>query len=190
MILGYILSGKNSNDANFFNGDEPAGVLCPSCGSCLDYSYSPKTINVKPSKKYDVSYTNDLRTLFSERFVRFCKDTLKSEEVFKPVHAGDMVLYYMVPDQILEFDFMRRKVRFDGLCSLCNGYETVAGAYPVFLKNQDPIYSGFFRTDLAFASGKSKFPLMIVGSEWRKLLVSQKFRGIEFEEIAKKGDGG
>lgn len=184
MILGYTLSGQSSNDANFFNGDEPSGVLCPCCGSCLDYNYSPVSIDVKPSKKYDVSYTNDLRVLFSERFVEFCKNVLKAEDYFKPIRAGEKVLYYMVPSRLLDFDYIRRKVRFEGKCPSCNSYETVAGAYPVFLKEQVPIEEGFFRTDIAFASGKSKFPLIIIGTKWKKLLVAQKFRGIDFEEIA------
>lgn len=184
MILGYTISGKSSNDAMFFNGEESKDVLCSICGSCLDYRFSPMSIEVKPSKMYDVSYTHDLRTLFSEKFVDFCKEVLKVDEEFKPISVGGQSLYYMVPNQILEFDFERRKVRFEHKCPLCNGYETVAGAYPVFLKVKEPIKSGFFKTDLAFASGKSKVPLIIVGTEWKALIASQKFRGIDFSEIS------
>lgn len=114
----------------------------------------------------------------------FCRDVLKADEIFKPVQAGDIVLYYMIPSRTIEFDHVRRKVRFEGKCPSCNSYETVAGAYPVFLNEQKPMKEGFFRTDIAFASGKSKFPLIIIGTEWKKLLVAQKFRGIDFEEIA------
>ena len=183
MILGHTLSGNSFNDASFFNGDEPAGVLCQSCASCIDYSYSPASIDVKPSKKYDVSCTNDLRNIYSERFFVFCRDVLKADEVFRPLRAGDSVLYYMLPFQTIEFDYVRRKTRFEGACEQCGGYDAVAGAHPAFLKIHEPIGPGFFKTDLAFGSGSAKFPLIIVGSEWKKLLAAQKFRGIDFGDI-------
>ena len=183
MINGYTLSGKSSNDASFFNGDEPSGVLCPRCGSCLDYGYSPVSLDIKSSKKYDVSYTNDLRKLYSERFFVFCRDVLKADKLFKPVQVRDTVLYYMFPSQIVEFDYIRRKTRFEGTCDQCGGYSSVAGAHPAFLKASEPVGSGFFRTDIAFGSGKAKFPLIIIGSEWKKLLASEKFRGIDFGEV-------
>lgn len=183
MILGYVMKAKDCNDGMFFDGNEPTGVLCPKCGTCLNYHYVPSAIDIHPSKKYDVSYTQDLRDLFSERFVAFCRDALRSDEDFKLVKSANMDLFYMFPSSVLEFDVDRRKTSFEKPCSVCGGYESVVGARPVFLRSKEPIGPGFHRSDVAFASGKSKFPLFFVGTEWKELLASQKFRGIEFDEI-------
>jgi len=184
MILGYTLSGNSSNEAMFFKGDEPSGIVCPQCGTCLNYEYSPLSVDIHPSKKYDISYTHDLRKLFSERFVSFCKEVLNSHETFVPVQAGKMQLFYMIPTRVVEFDVIRRKVRFEKPCVHCGGYEAIAGAHPAFLKDNRIIEPGFFRTDIPFGSGKSKFPLIVVCEEWKNLLASEKFRGIDFGVIS------
>jgi hypothetical protein len=182
-IIGYVLSGNSSNGASFLDGREPAGVLCSRCGSCLDFAYTPSSIDISPSKIYDVSYTDDLRKLYSERFVAFCRDVLKATETFVPIQAGRTILYYMIPSRTLEFDLVRRRTRFDDPCDACGGFGAVVGAHPAFLKTDDAVGPGFFKTDIAFGSGKAKFPLIIVGAEWKALIASRKFRGVEFAEI-------
>lgn len=183
MILGYVMRAKDCNDGIFFNGDEPAGVLCPNCGTCLDYQYAPNTIDIHPSKKYDVSYTHDLRDLYSAKFVKFCREVLKSDVSFKLVKSAEIDFFYMMPSRVLEFDVERRKTRFEKLCNVCGGYESIVGARPAFLRTRELIGPGFYRSDVAFASGKSKYPLFMVGGEWKELLASQKIRGLVFEEI-------
>jgi len=183
MILGYTLSGKSSNDGEFFDGKQPSRVLCPNCETCLDYNYVPTAIDVHQSKRYDVSYTIDLRILFSERFVAFCRNALHVDDVFTLVKGRNIDLFYMFPSRILEFDVVRRKTRFEGPCAVCGGFASIVGAHPAYLKSTKIIASGFFRSDIAFASGKRKFPLFFVSIEWKEILSSEKFRGIEFEEI-------
>lgn len=183
MILGYVMKANSSNDGNFFDGSEGDDVLCPNCGSCLNYDYFPKSIDIKPSKKYDVSYTNDLRLLFSRRFVEFCTNILGADELFRKVNVQGQELFYMIPKRVLEFDVERRKTRFENPCSICGGYESIVGAKPAFLKITEPIKNGFFRSDVAFASGKHKAPLFFVSVDWMKQLSLQKFRGIEFSEV-------
>jgi hypothetical protein len=183
MILGYTLSGKSSNEAIFFHEKKAQDILCPNCGSCLNYDYCPKSIEIKPSKKYDVAYTHDLRLLYSEGFVEFCRHTLKSNEVFQPIQAGSVNLYYMMPSKILAFDTERRKTTFTKPCGQCGGYESITGAYPAYLKTQDHVGTGFFRTDIGFASLKEKHPLIVIGVRWKELIAAQKFRGFSFEAI-------
>lgn len=183
MVLGYVMQGNSSNDAIFFNGGESDDVLCDACGSCLNYGYSPQIIDIKPSKKYDISYTHELRSIYSERFVLFCKNDLRSQDFFVPIQAGGVTVYYMMPSRILNFDFQRRKVKFGLRCNKCGEYDFVVGAYPTFLKACAPIDYGFFRTDLAFGNQTSKFPLIVVGCEWKEMLSSQRFRGIDFTPI-------
>jgi len=183
MILGYVLKAKDCNEGVFFSGEEPADILCPQCGTCLNYRYCPQEIQIHPSKKYDVSGTHDSRKLFSQRFVTFCKDILGSDEDFRLVKSGSVNLYYMFPSRILEFDVERRNTKFEKPCKTCGGFESTVGARPAFLRTEQLIGRGFYRSDVAFASGKNKFPLFFIGAEWKELLASQKFRGIEFDEI-------
>lgn len=181
MNLAHTLSGNSSNNANFFGADVSPGVLCPQCGSCLNYEYSPPLLKINPSKKYDVSYTRDLRQLYSERFVKFCREELLSDDVFIPVDVGWGAYYYMMPKRIVAFDWKRRNSMFTDACSLCGSYREIVGAYPAYLHIDEPLGPGFYRTDLAFGSGESKAPLILVGTEWKLALELEKFRGIVFE---------
>lgn len=183
MLLGYVLSAKNCNEGIFFDGSEPPGTLCPKCGTCLDYSYAPATLTIHPSRKYDASYTLDLRKLFSERFVSFCRDVLHAKDEFRLVKSDSMDLFYLYPSRELEFDAERRRTRFENPCDVCGGYGSIVGARPAFLKANNQIGPGFYRSDIAFGSGKSKFPLLFVSQEWKGLLQAEKFRGIEFEAV-------
>lgn len=184
MSIGYVFKSKSCNHGVFFDGGEPAGVLCPVCGTCKDYNYAPGYIDIHPSKRYDVSYTHDLRLLFSSRFVDFCLDYSFVEDRFYPVKTSGSDLYYMIPSRVLEFDVERRKTAFNSLCGVCGGYESIVGARPAFLKKGEVIGQGFYRSDVAFASGKSKFPLFFIGEDWRNSLASEKFSGIDFDEIS------
>lgn len=183
MILGYVISGNACNEGRFFIGGEPSSLLCPKCGTCMDYRYTPERISIDRSRKYDVSYTHDLRKLFSKTFVSFCRDVLHSDEEFRLVKGDGMDFFYMYPSKVLEFDIERRKTRFEKPCDVCGGYESIVGARPAFLRTRSPIGPGFYRSDIAFSSGTSKFPLFFVSTEWKEHLESQRFRGIEFEPV-------
>lgn len=185
-IIAYEFCGNSSNDAEFFDGSEPSDTLCPVCQCCLDEQYVPKFLDVSKSKKYDVAYTHDLKTVFSERFVRFCLDVLKTDEEFIPIKTPHAVLYYMLPKRVLQYNPLEKMVRFEALCLTCNQFAVIVKPGPVLLKDETPINTGFYRTDLSFSDGKNKHPLLIVGTEWKELLAQQKFRGLTFEPIREK----
>lgn len=184
MKLGYVIAGKTSNDAAFFNGQEPAGTLCPVCGTCLNYAYAPRSMDVSRSKRYDVAYTHDLRLVFSERFAKYARDILKCDEEFVRITSATGDLFYFVPERVVPFDTGRRKTAFDQPCLSCGGYLSIVGARPAFLKVPQRLGSGFFRSNVPFGTGRSKFPLYFVSEEWKQLLVAEKFRGIEFEPVS------
>ncbi|RBP48516.1 hypothetical protein [Arenicella xantha] len=183
MIIGYVFSGSSSNGGLFFGESDAAEIICSNCGTCNDYGYAPRSLNINKSQMYDISFTDDLRRVFSDRFVAFAKSNLGSDEQFKIIQTAHGSLNYMFPSRIVEFDSIRRKTQFVNKCDLCGGFESIVGAHPTFLLSEKPIGPGFFRTDIAFASGKSKFPLFIVGVEWKKLLEKEKFRGLVFKPI-------
>lgn len=184
MAIGYRLGGGSSNDAEFFDGSEPEGTLCPACKCCINERYVPRFLDVSKSKKYDVAYTHDLHTVFSERFVAFCKDALKSDDEFIPIKTPHSTLYYMLPKRQLEFDAERRKTKFGKICPTCGQCEEITGAHPVYLKSKELLEPHFYRTDLLFSGWKNKTPLILVCAEWRPLLVAEKFRGLTFDAIA------
>ena len=184
MNLGFCLSGNVSNDGSFFDERTPDGVICEECGTCLDLNYYPEYIEIHRSKKYDISYTHDLRTLYSENFVQFCRDELRCNEDFIKISTGHFNYYYMVPNSIVEFDSVRRETKFVGPCKSCGGFRDIAGAHPVFLKECAQLGNGFFRTNIHFASGKSKHFLTLTSVEWAEKLKGQKFRGLSLEAIS------
>lgn len=182
MIIGYRLGGNASNDGVFFK-DAPEGILCPNCGTCLDPNYYPQEIEIHRSKKYDVGYTWDLRTLFSQKFVDFCKNEFDFDMSKNKIKSPTGDLFYYLPDEKVEFDAEERKTKFLNQCLECGNFEEVIGATPVFLKDRSIIESGIFRTDLEFASRSSKSPMLIIGVNWYKKLKKENFRGLYMEPI-------
>lgn len=176
-MIAYILRGHDNN-AYFFS-DDSKGITCEACGTCLDYGYVPREIDMQPSKKYDVSTTYDGRMLYSAAFVDFCKTELQLGEEFIPISCGSGTFYYMFPARIIRFDVTRRHTRFLNACNKCGGYESIVGATPAFLDANLPIGHGFFRTDIAFGSGKEKFPLILIDPENKEKMQTKCFRGLE-----------
>lgn len=182
MVIGYTISGNASNDGVFFE-NVPEGTLCPKCQTCINPDYYPEEIKIHRSKKYDVSYTWDLRTLFSQRFSDFCKSEFDLDITEKKISCYTGDLYYYVPPSILEYDAIERKTKFLKKCDVCGNFEEVIGATPVFLKSKEKIKDGFHRSDLEFSGRSSKHPLLFVSVGYYEILRKQKFRGLYFEEI-------
>jgi hypothetical protein len=182
-VIGYLIGGGSSNDAEFFDGNQPQGTLCPECDSCLNPLFVPKHLKVNRSKKYDICYTHDLRTLFSERLVDFLKNELGCKEDFYSIETEFSRLFYCFPKVVVPFDCEKRQTRFINRCSSCEGFKEIIGATPAFVKQENLLGSGLFRTNISFGSGRSKHHLLIIGSEWMAVLRSMKFRGMAFHEV-------
>lgn len=183
MIIGYILSGNASNEAEFFDGTEPEGTLCRECKTCLNVEFVPKHLDISKSKKYDLSYTHDLQTIFSERMKDFLCDSLKCSDLFIPIATSWATHYYVRPNKVVPFDAIKRKTRFISPCSNCGGFKEIIGATPAFLKVTEPLGEWLFRSDLSFSSYESKHPLYFVGQNWMEKIKAQHFRGVNFKEV-------
>ena len=180
-VIGYEIMGQSELGTYFFE-NVPDGIVCPECGTCIDYSYAPTNMRIHQSRKYDIANTYDGRSLVSKRFVDYCLNELRVEEVFRSVTKDERYHYYL-PKRVVPFDAARRKTRFERPCRACGGYGDITGANPVFLKISALPGVGFFRTDLAFASNQEKFPSIIVDSETKARLESQHFRGLVTFEV-------
>ncbi len=183
MLVGFTLNGNSSNEAEFFDGTEPESTLCRECGTCLNPEYVPQQLAIVKSQRYDISYTHDLRTIFSEKMMAFLRDELGCRDAFRQIKTSWDDHYYVFPSAIVPFDTVARKTRFISPCLTCGGYSEVIGARPAFIQVSKPLGIGLFRSDIQFASYKAKHPLLFVGREWMERIQEQKFRGVAFEEV-------
>jgi len=182
MIIGYVLKGSHSNGGDFFTSYPPT-VVCQYCGTALDSDYCPREMRIEKTKKFDVSFTDDLHQIYSAKFVDFCKQNFGIDMHEKRIETPAGTYYYYVPAEILPYDSEDAKVDFIRPCAQCGGFEEVIGAYPVFLQERSIIKTGIFRTDLEFGSFRSKNFITIIGVEWYEILKNEKFKGIAFKPI-------
>jgi len=179
MGKGMRLLGED-NDSYMFIADHNVG-RCTKCGRILDKGYvNPKFELMKDN--YDVSYTYDGYCVVSNKLKEFCARFHCEEVDFVPLPSVPGFFVFLVR-RVVEFDSERRKTRFENYCDACRRFETVVGANPVFLKSQEPLQNGFFRTDLEFGSGDEQHPLLLVGHETYERLRREKLKGVTFEGI-------
>ena len=174
--VGYKLGGQD-NDTYMFR-DDSCLPKCNGCGYRLDFSpTNPKYVLRKG--KDDVSHTYDGQTIVSKAFKEHCE-----RNGYRGIRFGafenDPNHFHLILTQIVKFDAIRRKVRFENLCPQCGNYESVVGARPAYLLVDKALDDGFYRSDLLFASGNEKHPLTLVGIQTRAKLKVSGLRGLEF----------
>lgn len=143
----------------------PHAATCPTCGRKTDAEYINPAFRVHHRRR-DIVATYDGYRLVSSRFRDFCIANNWHRDVqFAPLPADDEY-FVLRPSTVVKFDSERGKTRFDEHCPKCDHYFSVVGATPVYLRGiTETISEGFFRTDLAFASGHEQSPLIILGTE-------------------------
>jgi len=93
-------------------------------------------------------------------------------------------LFWLMPVRVLELDYKRRETKFDGWCEKCNRFAEVAGASPGFSKNSVLEYpGGFYRSDVAFGSGREQVPAVIVGPQLKEHIEQQKYKAVYFKPV-------
>ncbi len=181
-VIAYTMSAADG-DAYFFEG-APDSVFCDNCGSCTDPTFLPTNLELKRTP-YDVCSTYDGRMIVSARFRAFCRHHGFAGAQFDPVNDRGS-LYLLRSNRTVAFDWERRETRFDRPCDRCGQYESVVGAYPAYLKGiEAPLLHGFYRTDLEFATGREKAPLLIVGTQTKALIEAEGFERAEFDGISR-----
>jgi len=180
MIITYDFFGQD-NKSFMYDYDNDSYKKCPNCNNRLGYEINP---NFKlHCKKYDVSYTYDGFLIVSQKFKFLCEENSYKEVSFINLPLEQDFFVFQTND-ILKFDYERRKVDFIKLCEKCNRFDEVIGITPAFLKDiKEEIKEGFFRSDLIFGSGNDKSPLIIIGTDTYKKLKAKKLKGIDFDPI-------
>ncbi|MBU0982129.1 Zn-ribbon domain-containing protein [Patescibacteria group bacterium] len=187
MIIGYSLYGPDNDSymcsdcENIHEGMEGLKA-CPNCGYRTDFQYVNKQFKMK-RRVYDFSFTYDGYPICSLRFKEFCVRQKYRNLEFDEFDTTNK-FYIIRPTEILEYDLTRSHPRFDKFCDTCRNFESVTKPYPAYIQNiTKELADGFYRSDLMFASGNEKSPLIIIGKETRERLKKEKMKGLEFQEI-------
>ena len=181
MIIGYNIGGE-FNDSHMFDADDKNLPICKKCGYVTDYDYVDPNFNLK-KEIYDISYTYDGRVIVSLKFKEFCLRNKYLGVEFHELEKNPNYFIFKV-NNILKFDTKKRKLNYENYCNICGNYESVTPASPILLQNvSSPLKDGFYATDLHFASGNEKSPLLIIGIETFKKIKKEKFKGIYLFKI-------
>lgn len=184
MSLAFTMSAPDSD--SYFFADANAELFCMECGSFIGPEYVPSRQSVRSGFR-DFGYTYDGRLLVSQRAKDFLLGHATTELSFLLVKSQKELLYVLHVRNEIAFDSDARRTCFVNKCHKCGRYESVVGATPAFLRGAADINKlGIYRTDLEFGSGREKSPLLIVGSELKRLL-AREFEELEFREVHATG---
>lgn len=177
-LVAYELSGSD-NDSYMFS-DADTIEKCDSCKFRIDFlKYNPNYFEKKLVS--DLSATYDGFCVVSQKFRDFCLRK-KYENLDFERFSNDKFHFNLKINNVVDFDFERRNTRFEKKCAKCGNYESVIGANPVHLNISKPILSGIYRTDVFFASGNEKHPLIIVGLETKDEMTKERLVGLQFSK--------
>ena len=174
MPTAYKLSAPD-NDRHMLRGDaEPP--RCGSCGLITDLTWVDPAFTA-PTEALDISFTFDNRPIASRAFRETCDD----ESAFVSVDARhDWSL--VAPTQVVRFDSVRRRTRFEGRCEACGQYAAVAGARPVYLLDE-VAPDALVRTDIAFGTSDERYPLILVGVALAERLRQAELSGLDLMPV-------
>ena len=161
----------------------PGFRRCQTCRELLAKWDEPLSGLKLKKSRYDISATYDGVVVVSLRFKTICENAGLSGLTFQQL-PNDPTFFAIRAKRAVAFDAERRKTRFINPCSKCGRFETVVGATPVFLKTGSRIGNReFVRTDLEFASGDEKHPLLLCGEVAAKSLSEAKLKGLDLCQI-------
>ena len=183
-IIGYQLSGTDNGSYLLSKTD---GVeRCNVCGVVRDFDQVNCDFKVT-KKKFDFSYTYDNRCVVSKVFMEYFTSNGIQDLQFKSISSTNL-FYLFIPTKIVEYDFIKRKTRFENFCNTCGRYLYVVGATPVFLKSTVET-NNIYKSDLYFGSGSSKSPLIIAGCDLAADMKKIGLTGITFNPVFDDGLG-
>ncbi len=152
---------------------------CERCGELLDKWNEPLVGLVIKKRKYDISVTYDGVVAVSQRFKSVYDQSGLSGLQFEPL-PNDPEFLKIWPSKSVRFDAEKRKTRFEKRCPACGRFESIVGATPVYLVEGESLPDkGFVRTDLEFASGDEKHPLILCGNLAGRILKDAHLKGVD-----------
>jgi hypothetical protein len=167
------------------SGASHVGVRrCAKCGELLAKWDEPLTGLKIKKRQYDISCTYDGVDVVSRRFKEVCDVNELDGLKFIPL-PDDPDFFQIQATDTVAFDAEKRKTQFINQCNECGRYESVIGATPVFLKENSSVIPdlGFVRTDLEFASGDEKSPVLLCGISAGRILKKANLKGLDLTDI-------
>jgi hypothetical protein len=186
MIIGYEISGYDNDSYMTGSCDKlfPELMTIPKCDKCsyrTDYRYTNKDFKLK-RKTLDFSSTYDGITIVSLKFKEFCSRYSYKNIDFIPLPKSPNFFQLNIIDNILKYT-ARLKENF---CDKCGQFESIIGASMEFENFVEPLADGFYQSDLWFASGNEKSPILIISPITKEKLLIEKFKNICLTKIEKK----
>jgi len=172
-MKSYIIFGQDNDKYAY---DTEKAIKCDICGQ----------INREKNKrqefkklKYDISSTYDNETLVSKRVYDALIKYVSSDNFEK---SGNY--YYLIPEEIVQFDSKKRNVKFGDICTICEKPSHIIGSTPAFLREEIG-GSGIYSTDLHFGDaedyGATLTPDIIVTEDILEILLTLKLTGLDYE---------
>jgi hypothetical protein len=185
MIIGYAISGYD-NDSYMTGSCEklfPELTDIPKCSKCgyrTDYRYTNKDFILKRNT-LDFSSTYDGITIVSRKFKEFCIRNKYNNLEFVKLPKSPFFFQFWIKENILECD-AGLKEKF---CKECGLFESVVRPILKCDKISEPLKDGFYQSDLWFASGNEKSPLIIIAPETKEKLYGEGFKNVCYNKIEK-----
>jgi hypothetical protein len=185
MIIGYEIIGYD-NGSHMTGSckklfDLPFLPKCEKCGYRTDYRYTNKDFVLK-RKTLDFSSTYDRVTIVSLKFKEFCNRHGYKNLMFVDLPKSPNFFQFYIKDSVLKYNARLK----EKLCDTCGQYESVIGPSLQLDQITKPFDDGFYQSDLWFASGNEKSPIMIISTETKQNLEKEKFKNICLTKIEKK----
>lgn len=191
IILCYAISGYD-NDSHMTGSCEKLFAeltdipKCSKCGYRTDYRYTNKDFVLK-RKTLDFSSTYDGITIVSLKFKEFCLRNGYNNLNFIKLPKSPNFFQFYVDGNYIEYNAGLK----ENYCDLCGQYESVCVPMINLEKITEPLQDGFYQSDLWFASGNEKSPIIIIAPETYAKLKTEKMMKdnqarICFQKIIKK----
>ena len=175
------ISRDNSSDAS--STERPVERRCEVCSALKDkWNEYLRGLIVK-RRKFDVSCTYDGVTTVSTRFKAAYESAVLYGLRYRRL-PDDPEFFTIRPERAVAFDAERRHTRFLDRCSACGEFNSVAGAFPVFLKPGTEVGDReFVRTDVEFGSNDEKTPLILCGGAAADALKAARLKELDLGAV-------
>ena len=184
MIIGYEITGYDND--SYMTGsckelfDLPFLPKCDKCGYRTDYRYTNKEFQIK-RKTLDFSSTYDGVTIVSLKFKEFCIRYNYRNLEFIDLPKSPYFFQFFVKDNFIKYNARLK----ENLCDKCGQYESIVGPSMQLDNFAKPLEDGFYQSDLWFAGGNEKSPVIIISPTTKEKLTKEKFKNICLDKIEK-----
>lgn len=189
--FGYSVSAYDNN-TDMFDSDDARLARCPLCGCRLDFfatnpdyaltkRFKPAYMDVTIRPGDPISVTYDGARIVTRQFKEFCMEQNYAGLSFIPF-SKDPEHFHLLVETVVKCHIEPNRPRFLDLCPECGNYVTIVSP-PDRFEIAEPLADGLYRSDLLFASGDAKHPLLLISPETKEKFKAAKFRKLSYDPI-------